>query len=221
MERKAKLRPAKRASAESCAAIPGASGTISIMSTTTLTDADARIAELEEKLQALKKDVSEARRARPPEVVKDWELQDLDGKPVRLSGLFGGHYDLLVIHNMGKRCNYCTLWADGMNGFVRHFDARCGFALCSADPPAIAREHAKARGWTYRVVSGAASEFARAMGFTDEKGAPWPGVSAFHKRTDGSIVRTGKAPFGPGDDFCAVWPLFDLFEGGAGKWEPR
>jgi hypothetical protein len=42
-----------------------------------------------------------------------------------------------------------------------------------------------------------------------------------HAADDGRIVRTGRAAFGPGDDYCAVWPLFDLLEGGVGKWEPK
>jgi len=191
------------------------------MTTATPAHADARVNDLLERIGKLKNELSDARRARPAEPVEDWQLRDLDDKPVRLSELFGEHRDLLVVHNMGKRCNYCTLWADGMTGYVRHFATRCGFALCSADPPATAREHAKARGWTYRVVSGAGSDFARAMGYVTDTGSALPGVSAFRKLDDGRIVRTAHTPFGPGDDFCAVWPLFDLLQGGAGKWEPK
>ncbi|MEX0876185.1 MAG: hypothetical protein WD114_01890, partial [Phycisphaerales bacterium] len=54
----------------------------------------------------------------------------------------------------------------------------------------------------------------------DAKGNPHPGGSAFHKTSDGSIVRTGHMPFGPGDDFCAVWPMLDLIKDGKGEWEP-
>jgi hypothetical protein len=46
-------------------------------------------------------------------------------------------------------------------------------------------------------------------------------VSALRRAVDGSLVPTGRAEFGPGDDFCAVWPLFDLLEGGAGDWAPQ
>jgi hypothetical protein len=48
-----------------------------------------------------------------------------------------------------------------------------------------------------------------------------PGVSALRKRDDGTIVRTGRDEFGPGDDYAPAWRFFDLLEGGAGGWEPQ
>ena len=50
-----------------------------------------------------------------PEVVQDYVLDGWDG-PVRLSELFGDKRDLILIHNMGKGCPSCTMWADGFNG---------------------------------------------------------------------------------------------------------
>lgn len=157
----------------------------------------------------------------PDEPVEDWELKTLDGSPVRLSELFGDHTELLVVHNMGKHCNYCSLWADGFIGIAPHLQERCAFVLCSNDDPSTAAAFAKERGWTYPVVSGHGSEFAKAMGYADDKGNPHPGVSAFHKKPDGSIVRTAHTPFGPGDDFCPAWPLLDLIKGGKADWEPK
>ena len=168
-----------------------------------------------------KQKLREAIAAAPPEPVEDWMLKRLDGSAVKLSELFGDKSELLVVHNMGKHCNYCSLWADGMIGYADHLAERCGFVLCSNDPPEVAAAFAKERGWDYPVVSGAGSGFAQAMGYTDGKGNPHPGVSAFHKNDDGTIVRTGDMPFGPGDDFCAVWPMLDLIKGGKGDWEPR
>jgi hypothetical protein len=55
-----------------------------------------------------------------------------------------------------------------------------------------------------------------------EPGRVIPGASAFRKREDGAIERVGRAAeFGPGDDYCPVWHLLDLVEGGAGSWEPK
>jgi hypothetical protein len=48
-----------------------------------------------------------------------------------------------------------------------------------------------------------------------------PGVSAFRKLDDGTIVRTGPDVFGPGDDYGSPFPLVDLLEGGIGDWEPQ
>jgi predicted dithiol-disulfide oxidoreductase (DUF899 family) len=162
-----------------------------------------------------------AMQALPDEPVEDWMLRKTDGSEVALSELFGDKTELLVVHNMGKHCNYCSLWADGFIGLAPHIMERCGFALCSDDAPEIAGAFARERGWTYPVVSGNGSGFAQAMGYRGEDGMAWPGVSAFHKQADGSIVRTGHAPFGPGDDFCGVWPMLDLIKGGKGAWEPR
>ena len=163
----------------------------------------------------------EAIQSAEPEPVEDHTLRTPDGDEVRLSELFGGKRDLIVAHNMGKGCVYCTLWADGFRGYTEHLEDRAGFVLCSHDEPETLRAFAAERGWNFRCVSGAGSGFTGAMGFLGPSGGPEPGVSAFHKLSDGSIVRTGSAPFGPGDDFCPVWPFFDLLKGGADGWEPR
>ena len=168
----------------------------------------------------LKEELTEARRCALSEPVADHDLTAIDGTTVRLSELFGDKRDLLLVHNMGQGCNYCTLWADGLNGFVAHLESRAAFGLVSADPAASAAEFAKSRGWTFRVYSGADSDFTRSMGYLTEHGAQ-PGVSAFHLQDDGTIVRTGRDAFGPGDDYCSPFPLFDLLAGGIGDWEPR
>lgn len=168
-----------------------------------------------------KADLLKAVRAAGPERVDDWELLDLDGEPVRLSALFGDRDDLLLVHNMGRGCNYCTLWADGFRGYAAHLERRCAFVLCSNDSPEVVKAFREERGWNYRCVSGAGTGFARAMGYADEAGRPHPGVSSFHREADGSIVRIAHMPFGPGDDFCVVWPLFDLLKDGKGEFRPQ
>lgn len=177
------------------------------------------IAALEREVADAKARLREARRSAEPEPVEDWALTRLDGTPVRLSDLFGDHDELLVVHNMGGACSYCSLWADGFSGLAPQFKTRCAFVLCSDDPPAGAARIKADRGWHFRVVSGHGSGFAAAMGFRADDGRPWPGISAFRRRPDGSIVRTGHAPFGPGDDFCAVWPMLELLP--ERDWRPR
>lgn len=174
-----------------------------------------------ERVRTAKADLLRLVRARGPEPVEDHTLRNPDGTEVRLSDLFGAHDDLLVVHNMGKGCSYCTLWADGLTGFVPHFARRCAFVLCSDDEPAAISAFAKERGWSFRCVSGRGAGFTGAMGYRNDKGGPVPGVSAFHRSGDGTITRTGHTPFGPGDDFCALWPLFDLLQEGADGFVPR
>ena len=186
-----------------------------------------------EHLQGLMLAVTEAKRALDaaqmafgPEPVADFTLTNPGGSAVKLSDLFGDSPDLLVAHNMGRGCNYCTLWADGFVGYTKHLAARCPFVLCSNDPPAVLSAFMAERGWDFRCVSGIGpdgtnSGFANAMGFMSPAGKPWPGISGFHKDKAGQIARTGSAPFGPGDDFCPVWPMFELLKDGAGGFEPR
>lgn len=181
---------------------------------------NAEIESLEKELMELKTRLGEARRNATPEPVGDYTLKRRDGSDVTLSALFGDKDDLIVIHNMGRSCTYCTLWADGFNGVADHLANRAGFVVCSPDPPELQAEFSESRGWRFEMVSGSDSPFIKDMGFMPA-GKPWPGVSAFHKNDDGTIVRTGKAFFGPGDDFCAVWPLLDLLPGGPNGWEPK
>jgi predicted dithiol-disulfide oxidoreductase (DUF899 family) len=171
-------------------------------------------------LTQAKQRLTEAVNARMPEVVENYSFATLNG-PVSLAELFGDQTDLLVVHNMGKRCAYCTLWADGFIGLYPHLANRCAFVVSSPDEPAVQAEFATTRGWPFAMVSVAGSSFAKDMGFEPQPGKYWPGVSAFRKRADGVIERTGRNNFGPGDDFCAVWPLLDLLHEKANGWEPK
>jgi len=182
---------------------------------------NSEIDRLTAEVTAAKSRLREAIRRAPHQPVEDWELRNPDGSAVRLSALFGTKPDLLVIHNMGKGCRFCTLWADGLRGYVDHIQSRAALVLSSADSPEVLKEFAASRQWMFRCVSAHGSGFSRAMGMASEEGSPYPGVSAFAKLPDGSIVRTGMAGFGPGDDFCAVWPMFDLLRDGAAGWSPQ
>ncbi len=179
------------------------------------------IATLTKAVLEAKTALREAQARVEPQPVDDWELKNPDGTAVRLSELFGGKPDLLVVHNMGKGCVYCTHWADGFRGHCDALNDRASFALCSNDEPAVVGAFAESRAWNFRCVSGAGSGFARAMGYMHESHGPLPGISAFHQNPDGSIVRTGTSPLGPGDDFCPTWAMFDMLKGGVSGWEPK
>lgn len=140
---------------------------------------------------------------------------------VSLADLFGEKRDLLVIHNMGRNCAYCTLWADGLNGVAPHIMDRTAVALLSPDDPEAQREFAQSRGWRFTMVSLGSSSFNRDMGFEPEPGQVLPGVNAFHREEDGSIVRTGRTGFCPGDSYSAIWHLFGLLRDGANGWSPK
>jgi len=176
------------------------------------------IQQLEQELIEKHEKLTELKRELPAQEIQDYTLQSQKG-PVKLSELFNGKPDLIVIHNMGRACTYCTLWADGFNGVSGHLENRAGFLVVSPDPLDVQREFAQSRGWKFRMASGQGSTFIEDMGFKSEKG--WmPGVSTFY-RDKGKIMRVATAPFGPGDPFCAVWHLLTLLKDGAGDWHPK
>jgi hypothetical protein len=98
-------------------------------------------------------------------------------------------------------------------------EQKASVVLVSGDFPAMQQAQSTKRGWRVRCVTDTSGEFTEAMGMMKD-GHRWPGMSAFHRGADGAVVRTGVTPFGPGDDFCPVWPAFDLLKGGADGWEP-
>ena len=183
--------------------------------------AKARLEALEKKILKDKRTMAELRQSIPPELVSDYAFLAHDGSKVKLSEMFGEHRDLILVHNMGRGCAYCTMWADGFTGLVKHLEDRAGFAVVSKDDVAIQREFFQGRGWNFKMYSSVGSTFNRDMGYETEKGGQQPGVSAFQRDTEGRIFRTGQTSFGPGDDFCAVWPMLDLLRDGPAGWAPK
>jgi predicted dithiol-disulfide oxidoreductase (DUF899 family) len=188
------------------------------------TDVRAEIAALERELRDKQERLGELRQSLPPEPVEDHVLLDADGSAVRLSELFGEKDDLLLVHNMGRSCPFCTLWADGFQGVLPYLEDRAAFVVVSPDAPEDQQAFQARRGWTFRMVSARTSPFTHAMGFAAERDGRsflMPGVSAFHRLEDGTVVRTGRASFAPGEIFCSLFHLFDLLRGGAGDWMPH
>ncbi len=178
-----------------------------------------RISTLERQLVRAQQRLAELKRRRPSELVSDYELAGPRGA-VRLSALFHGKKDLIVIHNMGRQCRYCTMWADGFNGLRAHLADRAGFVVVSPDPVRVQQRFAKSRGWEFLFYSGHGGTFIKDMGFLPKPDEPWPGVSTFRRRGR-KIYRIARAGFGPFDPFCPVWPLFALLHRGVGNWVPQ
>ena len=181
-------------------------------------DASDKIAEYRAQVAELRKKMRELQANREPEEVKDYEFATT-ANPLRLSELFGDRDDLILIHNMGRSCNACTLWADGFNGIYHHLIDRAAFVVTSPDTPDTQRKFADVRGWRFPMVSHCHTTFATDMGY-GSKGAWKPGISVF-KREPARIVRVSDAGFRPGDDFCTIWHVLDLFPSGYGGWMPK
>ena len=175
-------------------------------------------------LEKAKQRVVALRRQLPTESVEDYELTGPAGG-VKLSAMFGDKSDLILIHNMGAGCPYCTMWADEFNGALHHLESRAAFVLVSPDTPEVQQRLAGKRGWRFQMYSAQNTTFIEDMGFASEEeyydSHAMPGVSTFHKDSDGTIVRVARDFFGPGDLYCGVWHLFDLLQDGPDDWEPK
>ena len=123
------------------------------MAETEIQNLEQQIAELTQKLHAL-------RAKSPPQPVPDYPFQTLEGKTT-LAELFGDRDRLLVIHNMGQGCRYCTLWADGFNGLLPHLESALAVVLVSKDPPDLQRRFANSRGWRFRLASHGGGNYIR------------------------------------------------------------
>ncbi len=184
------------------------------------TKSQQAITDLENEIQEKKKQLAALRSTVERETLQDYELQTWDGKSVKLSQLFGDKKELLLISNMGKSCRYCTLWADGINGFTDHLSNRAAFALVSPDDIPTQKEFATPRGWRFPMFSDKDSPFRFDLGFRTDKGV-MPGAMVFTKEKDGSIQLFSKTFFGPGDNYCSMWDFMDLMPEGHSTWQPQ
>ena len=100
----------------------------------------------EKELFELKQKVSKLRRDTKQIAVKNYGFQTQEGNTSLLE-LFGNKDILFLIHNMGQACRYCTLWADGLNGFVQHLESQFAFAMLSKDSPQVQRQFSNSRNW--------------------------------------------------------------------------
>jgi predicted dithiol-disulfide oxidoreductase (DUF899 family) len=179
-----------------------------------------------EKLEGYRKNIAELRakmRATlaeaEPEEVQDYAFATVEGER-KLSELFGKRDELFLIHNMGRKCPYCTLWADGFNGVYHHLANRASFVVSSPDTPGVQKEFAEGRGWRFPMVSHQGTSFAADMGYGSEENGWMPGISVF-RREGGRILRLSDTGFHPLDDFSTVWHILDMLPEGRAGWSPK
>lgn len=180
-----------------------------------------QISALEQEIIQKKAELYKLKKNMPRFEVPNYQLWTREGKAITLSELFGNMQELILVHNMGASCPYCTLWADGFKGIYKHLESRAAFAVSTPDPFADMDAFATSRGWDFTLVSTAGSSLKRDLGFQLADNSYYPGVSTFSKDENGIIRHVAKAFFGPGDDFCALWYLFDLLPEEKPDWEPQ
>ncbi len=176
------------------------------------------ITRLEQQISELIKELNQLRRASQGAEVPDYKFSTLEGETTLLD-LFGDRDKLLVIHNMGQGCRYCTLWADGFNGFLPHLESVMSVVLVSKDPPETQRRFAISRGWRFRLASHGGGEYIREQ-TTMEVSDNMPGAVIYERQGD-TILRKNDCVFGPGDLYCSMWSLLGLAGLGAEDWTPQ
>ena len=179
-----------------------------------MTDAEKLEMEIMEKAQAL----AALRQAEQGAEVEDYTFETNNGE-IRLSDLFAGAERLLMIHNMGQGCRYCTLWADGINGVLDHLEDAMAVVLVSKDPPELQRRMALDRGWKFRTASHGGGDYMAEQCAMGEH-ANMPGA-AVYQRQGGKIMRRGRTGFGPGDLYSPMWHFLSLAGIGMSDWTPQ
>jgi len=179
---------------------------------------DSDIKRIEKQIYDLNVKLTELRKTNPPTKVKDYRFTTLAGETTLLE-LFGDKDKLLVIHNMGQGCRYCTLWADGFNGFLPHLESTMGVALVSKDTPEIQRKFASSRGWRFQLASHGGGAYIEEQTVTDGQ-VNSPGV-VLYQRVGDDIFRKNSSEFGPGDVFCSMWSLLGLAGLSDQDWTPQ
>lgn len=178
----------------------------------------AQITELEAQIFALTNTLNELRRQQGGIEVSNYTFATVEGSST-LRDLFGEKKQLLMIHNMGQACRYCTLWADGFNGFVPHLESALAVVLVSKDPPDVQRTFANSRGWRFRLASHGGGKYALEQ--TVQTGATnMPGAVVYERHGE-QILRTNQCVFGPGDLYCSAWGLLALAGIGESEWTPQ
>lgn len=184
------------------------------------TTGQSEIQALEMQLYELTNKLNELRRnqSKSSLEVPDYSFATTEGE-TSLSALFGQNERLLVVHNMGQACRYCTLWADGFNGFLPHLESEISVVLVSKDDPQTQRRFANSRGWRFRLASHGGGDYIREQSAMPGQNN-MPGAVTYERR-EGKIYRRDSAVFGPGDLYCSAWNLMGLAGLTETDWMPQ
>lgn len=178
-----------------------------------------KIRTLEKQMVKLKNDLAKEVKKLKPEPIQDYVVL-LNGKKKHLSDLFGKHESMILVHNMGSDCPYCSLWADGFNGLRKHLESHAAFVVENDDSPQSIKAQAKKRGWKFTMVSSQGSSLKTDLGMREGDDYS-PGISILQKPKKGPLTRTMFTYLGKGDNYCNLWDLFALLPQGSGSFSPK
>ncbi len=180
--------------------------------------AKEEITRLEQQIFELTGRLNELRKSNSATEIRNYSFETLDGERT-LRELFGDREKLLVIHNMGQGCRYCTLWADGFNGLLPHLESVMSVVLVSKDRPVIQRRFANSRGWRFRVASHQGGDYIREQTVSADSDN-MPGAVVYERKGN-TIYRKNECAFGPGDMFSSMWNLLGMAGFGGDDWTPQ
>ena len=150
------------------------------------------------------------------QAMQDYELTRHDGSTVRLSEMFGEHSQMVLVHNMGFACKYCSLWADGFNGYFHHLESgeygqRAKFLLVSNDRPDQQLAGASQRGWKFDMLSCRDTSLSMDWGYARADGDKLnysPGMMIVEKNGDGTLRCHQQTGICPGDSLMGLFHIF-------------
>ncbi len=180
--------------------------------------ANKEIPELEKQIFELTTKLNQLRKESAGDEVRNYEFATINGA-TSLLDMFGDKQQLLLIHNMGQGCRYCTLWADGFNGFLKHLESVMSVVLVSKDPPDLQRQFANSRDWRFRLASHCGRDYICEQTVMDGT-ENMPGA-VIYERDGNKITRKTSCVFGPGDIYCSMWSLLGLAGLGEADWTPQ
>lgn len=180
--------------------------------------ASSEIVALEMQIFELTNKLNQLRKAEAGTEVRNYRFTTQTGE-ASLLDLFGERDTLLLIHNMGQGCRYCTLWADGFNGILPHLESAMSVVLVSRDEPGLQRQFANSRGWRFRLASHGGGDYIKEQSVQDGAGN-MPGAVVY-TREGNTIRRKNATTFGPGDMYCPAWNLLAMAGLDEAGWTPQ
>ena len=179
---------------------------------------NSKIQALEKKMSKDKAALAKLRQKADKKKIANYSLQ-VGKKKTTLLELFGDKNEMILIHNMGFSCAYCTLWADGFNGLVKPLQDRAAFVIENEESPDTQAKFAKSRGWKMKLATSRDTTLKRDLGFQEKNGDNSPGISALVRDNKGNIYQVAHTYLGPGDNYCVMWDLCDLLP--PSDWAPQ
>ena len=176
------------------------------------------IRDIEQQIHTLMERLAKLQQSNRGNEVINYSFSTIEGE-INLLDLFGEKDKLLLIHNMGQGCRYCTLWADGFNGFLPHLESTISVVLVSKDAPQLQRKFANSRGWRFRLASHGGGEYIQEQSVMKDSNN-MPGAVVYERDGD-KIYRKNDCVFGPGDIYCSMWSLLGLAGMDANTWTPQ